>query len=329
MLSVIEAAALVGQVVDGRWLLVDHIGSGRFGDVYSAEPRHLDLGLGAVKMVRPRSDQEHRQVIREIRALTQLNHDGLVGYRDAGEIRSGLLAGGIYVVTELCDGTLADEPRWGTGSLESQHDMALVIEQVTDALRYLHARGIVHRDVKPANILRSGKRWKLSDFGLVHHEADPSTRTVQGTAPYLAPETTTADGAGPPADIYALGVVVHEALTGTWPYEPSEGPWSGPPLNEGADFRLSQALPIGWRLLVQVCLARDPAHRPTAGEIPGLVPAQAAIPRLRGPRPVLSATREVDTLKPRTELSPQAKLVAVLMVLVVMGATLAVILVLA
>jgi serine/threonine protein kinase len=309
---VIEAAALVGQIVDGRWLLVEHIGQGRFGDVYSAEPRHLDLGIGAVKVIRPGTERERRQVLREIQALAALSHDNLVSYRDAGEVTSGLLAGGIYVVTELCDGTLADEPSWGTGDLDAQYTLARVLQQVSDALRYLHSRGIVHRDVKPANILRSGDRWKLADFGLVHHESDPAIGAVQGTTPYLAPETIERDGTGPPADIYALGVVVHRALTGTWPYEPGDGPWSGPPIHEGATVRLSPRLPIGWRLLVQVCMNSDPALRPTAGEIPGLVPDQVSSPRSRSPRPTPSATSDVTTLRPRRR--PRGRAVVVVSV---------------
>ncbi len=104
----VEPGALVGQVVDGRWLLVDHLGSGQFGDVYSAEPRHLELSAGAIKVVRPDSDNDRSQILREIQALAELSHDGLLGYRDSGEIHEGVLAGVIYIVTELCDGKLAD-----------------------------------------------------------------------------------------------------------------------------------------------------------------------------------------------------------------------------
>ncbi len=194
----VEPAAFVGQVVDGRWLLTDHLGSGRFGDVYSAEPRHLELSAGAVKVVRPRTDEDRRTILREISALAELNHDGLLGYRDAGEIHEGVLAGGIYIVTELCDRTLADEPGWAGGSEQVREELAGAVVQVAAALDYLHTRGFVHRDVKPANILRAGDTWKLSDFGLVQAESDPDIERglVQGTAPYLAPETTSREGAG-------------------------------------------------------------------------------------------------------------------------------------
>ena len=295
----VEPAALVGQVVDGRWLLLDHLGSGRFGDVYSAEPRHLDLGAGAVKVLRPGSDRERRQILREIQALAELNHDGLLGYRDAGEIHEGVLAGGIYVVTELCEGTLADTPGWGSGSAESQVELAEAARQVAEALDYLHDRGFVHHDVKPANILRSGDTWKLSDFGLVHPRAeDDAGRGVAGTAPYLAPETVSSKAVGPPADAYALGVVVHEGLTGAWPYDRGNGSWSGPPLAEGARILISPALPDPWRPLVELCLDVDPKRRPRADEIAALLPEPRSGASVVGPVPVPSRTRTIDTLPP-------------------------------
>ena len=326
----IEPGALVGQVVDGRWLLLDHLGSGRFGEVYSAEPRHLELSAGAVKVVRPGTDEDRRQILREIEALAELNHDGLLGYRDAGEIHEGVLAGGIYIVTELCDGTLADERGWATSSERFRAELARAVRQVAEALRYLHDRGFIHRDVKPANILRAGDTWKLSDFGLVSGPTEPDLqpRIVQGTAPYLAPETATSDGAGPPADVYALGVVVHEALTGAWPYDLPDGRWSGPPVTEGAEVMLSPILPDEWRPLVELCLDADPRRRPKAEQIAALVPEADTGSSVDGPPRVPSRTRTVETLPPPGSssaggskvllaLSGMALLVAVVVILAV------------
>ncbi len=306
----VEPEALVGQVVDGRWLLVDHLGSGRFGDVYAAEPRHLELSAGAVKVVRPRNDDERVQILREIQALSELSHDGLLGYRDAGEIHEGVLAGSVYIVTELCDGTIADEPGWAGGSGRFAAELAVAVEQLADALGYLHSRGFIHRDVKPANILRAGNGWKLSDFGLMRDQSEPVVGGggVQGTAPYLAPETSLSAGAGAPADVYALGVVVHEALTGAWPYDPVATQWAGPPLNEGAAIAVSPDLPRGWGPLVELCLQVDPKRRPTAAEIPALVPEPVIAESFTAPASIGSRTRSVDTLPPPQGSSKRTKL---------------------
>ena len=295
----VEPAALVGQTVDGRWHLVHHLGSGQFGEVYAAEPRHLELSAGAVKIVRPQTDTERHQILNEIHALAELNHDGLLGYRDSGEIHEGVMAGGIYIVTELCDATLADEDGWGVASQDFQVRLAAAIRQVAAALSYLHERGLIHRDVKPANILRAGETWKLSDFGLLQSLADgPGSGGVEGTAPYLAPETTSDDGAGTPADIYALGVVVHQGLTGVWPYDQPYGRWSRPPLEQGAEIMISPVLPDGWRPLVEACLATDPKRRPRATEVAPLVPGGPAGEPPPSPVGRVSTTERIDTLPP-------------------------------
>ncbi|MGI9624384.1 MAG: protein kinase domain-containing protein, partial [Acidimicrobiales bacterium] len=97
-----EPETLVGETVDDRWFLVRRIGAGRFGEVYAAEARHLDLAAGAVKFVRPESPAHRDQVLREIQTLSELSQENLVTYRDSGRITEGVLADTIYIVTELC-----------------------------------------------------------------------------------------------------------------------------------------------------------------------------------------------------------------------------------
>jgi len=312
----VQPASLVGQVVDDRWLLTDHLGSGRYGDVFSANPRHLELSAGAVKVMRPQSEHHREQILREIQSLADLSNDNLLTYRDSGQIHGGVLAGAIYVVTELCDGTLADERGWASRDAAFDAQLTLAVTQVAAGLRYLHDRGYIHRDVKPANILRSGDRWKLSDFGLIRDlsSASPSVG-VLGTAPYLAPETVSPNGAGTPADIFALGVVVHEALTGTWPYHPASGPWTGPPSREGASISISLELPKRWLPLVELCLDIEASHRPTASEISPLVPEPLSdLESTSHPRAPSNA-QSMDTLPPPRRDPPRWKVGAIVAIL--------------
>jgi eukaryotic-like serine/threonine-protein kinase len=287
----------VGQTVDGRWELVSHLGSGRFGDVYAAEPRHLELAASAVKVAFPETEAARQAMLDEIRALAGLSHDGLVGYRDSGEIDEGVLAGSLYVVTELCDGALSDELSWGVPSGRLAGELGQVVIQLAAALSYLHGRGLIHRDVKPANILRSRDIWKLSDLGLLRAEQTGSS-SVEGTAPYLAPEVSSPEGPGPASDIYALGVVIHEALTGEWPYEPRSGSWSGPPLDQGASLRISDDISPQWHRLIEMCLRTDPKRRPTADQLAPLVPMRRSALTMSRQSGRPAATKGTETLPP-------------------------------
>jgi serine/threonine protein kinase len=140
---------------------------------------------------------------------------------------------------------------------------------VAEALEHVHSQGLVHRDVKPANVMvgRGGKT-KLTDFGiarLVDAAKVTSTGLMVGTASYLAPEQVSGEPVGPPADVYALGLVLLEAFTGVREYE-------GPAV-EAAMARLHRApslpatLPAGWAALLTAMTDRQASQRPTAGEV--------------------------------------------------------------
>ncbi len=195
------------------------LGRGGMGLVYRARQIRLDRVV-AVKLMAPRlaSDPEFAERFeREARALARLDHPGVVRVHEFGEA-----AGVYYLVMEYVDGANLRE-------LMAQDiapdDAAEIIGQLCDALAYAHARGVVHRDIKPENVLlERGGRVKVADFGLAKLQQEPGgatatrTRRIVGTPQYMAPEQLGDPGAvDHRADIFAIGVVFYEMLTGQLP----------------------------------------------------------------------------------------------------------------
>lgn len=194
------------------------LGHGGMGVVYRARQVRLDRDV-AVKLMNPELSREPEfaaRFEREARALARLDHPGIVRVHEFGEA-----AGVHYLVLELVDGPnlreLASEGLDDRMTLE-------IVDQLCDALAYAHEQGVVHRDIKPENVLvdRRG-RVRLADFGLAklrdeHRRAPTRTRRVMGTPQYMAPEQLGAPHAvDERCDIFALGVVLYEMLTGQLP----------------------------------------------------------------------------------------------------------------
>jgi tRNA A-37 threonylcarbamoyl transferase component Bud32 len=226
------------------------IGQGGMGAVYLARQTALDRPV-ALKLIRPRADDPTfaERFAREARALAKLGHPNVVSVHESGT------AGGLpYLVMEYVDGvTLRDAMR--EQKLTPPAALA-VVRQLCDALEYAHAQGVVHRDVKPENILltRDG-RVKIADFGLAK-VADPAavsltaTHQAMGTPHYMAPEQWEKPAAvDHRADIYALGVVLYELLTGELPL----GRFDPPSQKVRLDVRLDG--------VVLRALAKEPARR--------------------------------------------------------------------
>ena len=228
-LAKLDDAPLLGEVLDGRYPLVDLIGRGGFGAVY----RGLQLPLGrpvAVKLLHAAltSTKDARQRFeREAQALSRLRSPSTVTLFDYGVVAHGPLRNVAYMVMDLIDGeSLAVRLRRGP---VPRHEAADIIDAVADALGEAHAAGIVHRDLKPDNILLSmshagRSQAKVIDFGIARVDDASTTTTgvIQGTPQYMSPEQCSS-GLDVPRDgridIYALGIVAYEMLVGRRPFE--------------------------------------------------------------------------------------------------------------
>jgi len=208
----------VSRVVAGRYRLLEVLGRGGMGEVWRATDDVLHRSV-AVKILEPDrtghtvvvADARDR-FIRECRLAARLNHPNIVSVFDAGED-----ANGAFLVMECLPGpTLRD--RIAAGPLSDGEARRLGLD-VLAALGAAHEAGIVHRDVKPANVLNDGADgWKVADFGIAKGigRADDLTRTGQvlGTLRYLAPERLAGTAATPASDLYSVGVILREALSG-------------------------------------------------------------------------------------------------------------------
>ena len=208
-----------GQSV-GRYRILDFLGAGAMGEVYLAEDPHIErkLAIKTVRLVgRPQEvDDRKKRLLREARAAGRLLHPNVVTLFDAGEAE-GLL----YLAFEFVEGTdLASCLEKGALSLR---EVLRIVHQAADALHYAHGQGIVHRDIKPSNILLDPRgRVKVADFGIAKMAGQSTELTmagsVMGSPQYLSPEQIRGEDLDGRSDIFSLGVVLYELLSGNRPF---------------------------------------------------------------------------------------------------------------
>ncbi|MDP3711732.1 MAG: serine/threonine-protein kinase [Mycobacteriales bacterium] len=250
------------RLVAGRYLLTAVLGRGGSAEVWRAHDEALDRWV-ALKLVTASGGDDAARVGDEARLLARLSHPGLVPVYDAGTDE----AARPWVVMELVEGeTLADAIRRGA---QDPLTTAALGRTLADALAYVHGQGMVHRDVKPANVLlgREG-RVRLTDFGiarLIDAAKVTATGFTVGTASYLAPEQVTGSVVGPPADVYALGLVLLEALTGEREYPGTAVEVALARLHRQP--AVPDSLPTGWPGLLRAMTALEPEKRPSAGAV--------------------------------------------------------------
>src|SRR5947208_16121842 len=261
----VPARNVSGEVIADRYELERLVGAGGMSNVYKAKDQLLERNV-ALKVLHPHysDDEEYvERFRREARAVAQLSHPHIVTVIDRGEDN-----GQQFIVFEYVDGENLKQLVDRTGPLPTRRAVELALE-VADALAFAHEHGLVHRDVKPQNVLLTPDgNAKVTDFGIARsldvEEGVTQTGTVLGTSNYLSPEQASGQPVTPATDIYSLGVVLYELLTG-------EVPFRGDNLvvvamkhvTEHPPSLVDQRLDVPARLAraVERALEKDPARR--------------------------------------------------------------------
>ena len=206
------------RLFDGRYQLQGRLGAGGMATVYLAEDTSLHRKV-AIKVLAERYAEDEQFVERfrrEAQSAAGLNHPNIVAIYDRG-----VAEGTYYIAMEYLDGPTLKDVIDERGGLEPNRAIGFAT-QILAALRFAHNHGVVHRDIKPHNVVVSPDgRLKVTDFGIARAGASQMTEvgSIVGTAQYLSPEQARGEVVGPPSDLYSVGIVLYEMLTGRVPFE--------------------------------------------------------------------------------------------------------------
>jgi serine/threonine-protein kinase len=260
-----------GSLIASRYRLINRVAIGGMGEVWVAEDQALHRKV-ATKLVKPEYATDpvfHERLLAEARAAAAVDNPHVVDIYDVGSVTSDAGDNLSYISMELLSGrSFVELMRDGPMPANEVADM---MTQVGEALATAHQRGVVHRDIKPANLMRdSTGRVTVLDFGIAR-AADSAALTAAGhmigTARYISPEQVAGEAATGASDVYSLGVVAYQCLTGS------------PPFDEGSDVATALAhrdqvppplpshVPIALAALIEACLSKDPGQRPAASEV--------------------------------------------------------------
>jgi eukaryotic-like serine/threonine-protein kinase len=254
------------QLVDNRYRLVRPLGSGGMADVFLAHDNILDRDV-ALKVMSTRyaSDEEFvERFKREAQSAAALSHPNIVSIFDRGASEDGTY----YIAMEYLPGGTLKDRIISRGALPARTAAAVAL-QIAQALRVAHERGVIHRDIKPHNILITDSGdVKVTDFGIARAASSSTmTRTgsILGTAHYISPEQAMGEPVGPASDLYSLGVVLYEMLTGRVPFEVDT--LAGVPVKHVDEQprrprEVNPEVPEDMEALTMRLLAKDPDDRP-------------------------------------------------------------------
>ncbi len=310
---------MVQDLVMDRFRVIERIGSGGMGTVYRAYDERLEREV-ALKQL---TDTDPDRVLREAQAAARLNHPSIVTLYELGEH-----AGHAVLVSELVPGdTLA--------GLEAQgrlhdRDVAEITADLCEALAHAHSRGVVHRDIKPQNVIvgedrKAGRRAKLMDFGIARIFGAPTLTEageVVGTLAYMSPEQADGELAGPPTDVYSLALTAYECWAGINPVA-SRSPAQTARRIGGTIPSLREHrpdLPEGLADTIDACLEPEPELRPGPQELRECL--RAELPGLDSNTPLPGPYGYEDELEPaapigRVRIAAVAALIVGLAVLAV------------
>ncbi len=250
-------------IIDGRYRVISRLGSGGMADVYLAQDQLLGRHL-AVKVLHHHFAEDHEFVERfkrEASSAAALSHPNIVGIFDRGEWN-----GTYYIAMEYVAGRSLKAIIREDGALDPVNAIDIVV-QILRAARFAHRRGVIHRDLKPHNVILDEEgRARVTDFGIARAGASDMTLTgsVMGTAQYLSPEQAQGFAVSSASDLYSVGVILYELLTGVVPFEGESAvaiAYKQVSAAPRPPSELNPVIPPSLDAVVMRVLAKDPAQR--------------------------------------------------------------------
>jgi CheY-like chemotaxis protein len=304
---------LEGTTLDGKYRLDAKIGVGGFAAVYRGKHLGLDRDV-AVKVLRPYPGQEPSRQLQQFRiegiSATRVNHPNAVAVLDCGHTSTGV----VYLVMELLSGRTLESELAASGTLSLERCRE-IITPVCGALAEAHAAGIIHRDVKPANIFlhrsNAGEVVKVVDFGIAkhfehEHAGLSTTGRIVGTPVYISPERLLDEPYDGRADAYGVGVTMYQMLSGRLPHDSPQSAGVAAVIVKclhEAPVPLSQvapSVPRSVEAIVMRALAKNPEHRLTVAQIARLLLEESAT-GAEGGAPIAYAGVETVDARPKGE----------------------------